>query len=182
MSVWKRLTNLAKGQAKVWAKGERDGPDAIFEAELEADRRARVREADRRRPAPAPTSGRRARVRPPETERVPRTDLFGEPSEAPDPTPEPPEDASAERREPPEADPVGKAASRVLDTVSDLLEGDRGSGDAAPAAAPRAGKDVAEPLPESDPFAAFDARRRRREPGEEVVEAEIVETEEDEGG
>jgi hypothetical protein len=88
--VWKRLTNLARGQAKVWT---RPAPrkDAVLDAEIEATARA---DAARRESEGLKADGAKRRwdrdapaapVRDPAAEPVARTDLLpSDPAEGDD--------------------------------------------------------------------------------------------------
>ena len=80
MSVWKRLTNVAKGKVKVWSQGDGDrDPDVERElSELErhpSPTEGPREETERRRP-PEQAARPRKPSRNPAEEPVPRTDLF----------------------------------------------------------------------------------------------------------
>jgi hypothetical protein len=96
MSIFKRLTNLAKGQAKVWSNGKDNANDAVFEAELRATRAADVAsdqskrikaEGAVRRQAQADGHGH-DKARSHESGPIARTDLFGDTITPPVPEPE----------------------------------------------------------------------------------------------
>lgn len=140
MSVWKRLTNVAKGTVKSTVKswtGEGTTPgEAALEAELEALGRSGdaggdgPRQETRGRPSTqARPAVRHAHVDPARNP-VKRTDLF--PSEAARaPTADPkkdllpdtePADLAPEAPEDRVDAPLAEAASRVMDAVDDVLE------------------------------------------------------------
>lgn len=118
MSVWKRLSNVARGTVKVWSQGA-DGPtDPAVEEELSELRRhppsgdpheATIRRARARADEPLPeTSGK---VRNAADEPVPRTDLF--PNEAVEPEVV---GESADRSAVEDAEEIDEDAVRTSDT------------------------------------------------------------------
>jgi len=84
MSIFKRLSNIAKGQVKVWQKGGPKEPDAILEAELRATQSAdratrdagRMRQDVAERRSTGEGRGVKGAARIPKADPVPRTDLF----------------------------------------------------------------------------------------------------------